>query len=267
MRKIAILLISIVIFSSLVSGFSFTDIISGNILNLVAGKAVKNKAPKTTLNAPSDSEVVSGKIVKFDWAYNDADGDEQQEYILQIDDDYGFFSPFTYYGLKETVNKISIPTGDGQYYWRVQSKDAYGWGKWSDSRRFYLDESEKVCKDGTIFWKCSSEKPFYCDAGRLIEKCTKCGCNANEVCLESGFCAKQTCGDGTIYGGCSENQPKYCRNGILVNACNFCGCDGGLECKGDGSCVKSIIIFEEKIEEKSSLLERIANFFKSLLGF
>lgn len=266
MKKIAILLISIVIFSSLVSGFSFADVFSGTLFDFISGNTVVNKGPVTTLNAPSDSQVVAGKIVKFDWSYNDVENDEQQQYILQIDDEYGFFSAFTYYGLTETVRKIEIPTGEGMYYWRVKSYDGTSWGKWSVSNSFYLDKSEKTCSDGTSFWKCANTKPFYCDAGRLVDKCSKCGCPANQICSGSDVCIVQTCGDNTLYGACSDSQPKYCRDGMLVNACNFCGCPNGSECKADGSCVSTIVMVEE-IESRVSLLERIAEFFKSLLGF
>lgn len=266
MKKIVVLIVLMVVFSSLVSAFSFADTFSGNALNFVTGKTVVNKAPKSVLNMPSDNQVVSGKIVKFDWSYNDYEGDEQANYILQIDDDYKFYSPFTYYGLTETVREVHIPTGDGQYYWRVQSKDIYDWGAWSRSKIFYLDESEKICSDDTLFWQCSDEKPFYCSGGRLIEDCQRCGCSANEICSSSGICVTQTCSDGTLYGDCSNNLPKYCRNGDLLVSCNFCGCPDGQECTSSGQCVKTVVKIVP-IEEKVSLLSKIADFFKNLLGF
>lgn len=267
MKKIVILIILMVIFSSLVSGFGFGKIFAGNALNFVIGNIVTNKLPVTTLNAPSSNQVVSGRIVKFDWAYNDQEGDEQQEYILQIDDDYRFFTPFTYYGLTETVREVYIPTGDGKYYWRVQSKDAYGWGKWSETRGIYLDQSEKICQDGTAFWKCSSTKPSYCDAGRLTENCQKCGCPANFACEGSGICSIQTCSDGTYYGSCSSEKPGYCQEGKLINLCSFCGCNEGRECTVSGSCAKTIVQVENiEIVVKKSVLGRIADFFKRLFG-
>ncbi|MDI6883065.1 MAG: hypothetical protein QMC93_01135 [Patescibacteria group bacterium] len=44
------------------------------------------------------------------------------------------------------------------------------------------------CADGTIYNQCSTNKPKYCDGGNLIDKCSACGCSANQVCQTDGSC-------------------------------------------------------------------------------
>jgi hypothetical protein len=40
------------------------------------------------------------------------------------------------------------------------------------------------CQDGTPMFQCSSQKPYLCNAVKLLEhKCSKCGCPGNEVCV------------------------------------------------------------------------------------
>ena len=38
------------------------------------------------------------------------------------------------------------------------------------------------CEDGTEFGKCSANNPKYCSNGRLIDKCSVCGCSSGKVC-------------------------------------------------------------------------------------
>jgi len=93
-----------------------------------------------------------------------------------------------------------------------------------------------LCSDGTLYGKCSSNKPKYCDAGTgtLIDACLKCGCPPGYVCDDTtGKCyATQKCADGTPYGECSRNKPKYCdaSTGTLIDACLKCGCLSGYTC-------------------------------------
>ena len=41
---------------------------------------------------------------------------------------------------------------------------------------------QNVCRDGTPYGACSTSKPYYCEEGNLIPKCSLCGCDANYVC-------------------------------------------------------------------------------------
>ena len=40
------------------------------------------------------------------------------------------------------------------------------------------------CADGTPMFQCSTQKPYMCNAAKLLEhKCSKCGCPGNEACI------------------------------------------------------------------------------------
>ncbi len=100
-----------------------------------------------------------------------------------------------------------------------------------------------LCPDGTLYGKCSSNKPKYCDAGTstLIDDCLRCGCPTGYECDNTtGKCyATQKCADGMAYGECSSDKPKYCDNGTgtLIDACLRCGCPSGYTCDiALGSC-------------------------------
>ncbi len=43
-------------------------------------------------------------------------------------------------------------------------------------------EELNFCEDGTPYDQCSTTKPFFCENGRLVEKCWKCGCSEG-VCV------------------------------------------------------------------------------------
>ena len=42
----------------------------------------------------------------------------------------------------------------------------------------------KRCDDNTIYNRCSKEKPKYCSDGKLIDKCSLCGCDESKDCKE-----------------------------------------------------------------------------------
>lgn len=98
-----------------------------------------------------------------------------------------------------------------------------------------------TCFDGTEYGKCSFLKPKYCDKGALKPNCQKCGCPADQVCIETGECIPK-CSDGTLFGRCSGNQPFYCIKGSLVENCHKCGCYEGGACQADGRCTGRRII-------------------------
>jgi len=43
-------------------------------------------------------------------------------------------------------------------------------------------EDTQTCIDLTSFGECSEKKPFYCEEGKLIEKCNQCGCKDGFQC-------------------------------------------------------------------------------------
>lgn len=235
------------------------------------GGYVKNSAPITTLNYPTDYKVVNGNFVEFGWSYNDFEKDTQVNYQLELDDDSRFLTPFTYYGLSETNNRIYILQGNIDYYWRVKSKDDFGWGDFSEVGAFHLDSSKRVCEDGTIYSQCSVNNFKYCDNGELREDCSLCGCPINSECTLSGVCREKTCFDGTKFGFCNKNkQPKFCQNGQIKEVCSLCGCPEGKECNQDGTC-KTILIKEEITQNidiksnKNNLIFKFINFLRSIL--
>ena len=88
----------------------------------------------------------------------------------------------------------------------------------------------EACVDGTAYNQCSSTKPKYCDNGKLIDNCIKCGCLVGWVCNSSSACYAQRCSDDTVYGHCGAPMPRYCSNGIIVYNCSYCGCLPGDSC-------------------------------------
>lgn len=250
LKKFLIFSLILISMVSLVSGFSFVDILDGVIS--LTGKASFNKNPSVQLGAPSDTQVV-GNPIMFSWTYFDPEDDPQVSYTLLVDDNQRFTSPIAYYGLKEDSRKEYLPLEDGQYYWRVEVNNKFGTG-YSEVRIFYFDSKEKLCVDGTRYFDCSNNKPDYCRGGVLVKDCIRCGCETGAVCSQGGVCVKLKCSDGTVYGDCSINKPKYCLNtNILKDTCSLCGCPGSLECGSDGSCKGNII--DEGVKKEENVIE------------
>ncbi len=258
-----ITLLFVLFFLSSASAFSFSDLFTMELGSFVTGHAVTNKPPSVTLSRPVDTQVVNNPIV-FKWRYFDPEDDPLQFYILQIDDDTRFFSPQNYKGLG-TEQTLSLD--GGTYYWRVKVVNAYG-ERFSDIWEFYVDPHVKVCEDGTPYFVCSLNKPFYCSAGTLREDCERCGCDSGSNCQSGGSCLALTCNEGTLFGHCALNKPYYCANGKIQQVCSLCGCDQGFECTGTGQCelvVQETTSVEPEPElPRLTFLERVALFFRSL---
>lgn len=250
-----------------VSAFSFQDVLAGSLADMVTGRSsVMNSLPDTNLNVPTHSQVVSGTKIKVVWSYFDDDGDRQQAYLIQFSPgDYSFDMPINLGGIGDENSDVVDVRKGGHYYVRVKTKDSYGWGDWSETRRIFVDAESKSCSEGTSYWQCSRTAPAYCDGGVLVDNCIKCGCPANQKCATSGVCVRQTCVDGTEYGFCSDKKPKNCMNGQLTEICSLCGCPEGKTCLPDGTCaLKDVQVLEKG--ESASILERVAGFFKGLFG-
>ena len=265
MKKIIIFLLAILIVP-VVPAFSFDDLFDLELNDFVVGRNINNKDPSVTLSRPIDTQVVNNPVV-FKWRYFDAENDLFSYFILQIDDDRNFFSPINYQVFEEEF-KLFLDEERGDFFWRVQAVNKYG-KSLSNSWRFFLNPELKVCEDGTAYFSCSRNMPFYCGSGDLKNDCQRCGCESNDICQVDGSCLRLTCSDGTAYGECSRNNPFLCLNGKLREVCNVCGCDEG-ECLGDGSCGEvmeelGIIIEPESPEvEKERFFDRIVSFFKKL---
>ena len=114
----------------------------------------------------------------------------------------------------------------------------------------------QTCRDGTLYGKCSLTIPKYCDNGRLVDKCSTCGCPSGTSCYKdkcisqnttikcnynsdcpfgwecqkelktkgkTGMCVIKKCPDGTPHGECSSNN-LYCQAGAFIYYCQKCGC-------------------------------------------
>jgi hypothetical protein len=86
------------------------------------------------------------------------------------------------------------------------------------------------CSDGTLYGRCSSNKPKYCAEGILIDNCSFCGCSV-------GFtCSGNTCTQGQTSPNCTEGLTKAC--GENKGACR----QGAQRCAGGvwGQCTGAI---------------------------
>ena len=50
------------------------------------------------------------------------------------------------------------------------------------------DIRDPICSDGTLYESCSISKPGYCLAGKLISKCSECGCSDEEEICQNELC-------------------------------------------------------------------------------
>ncbi len=102
------------------------------------------------------------------------------------------------------------------------------------------DEVER-CEDGAVYGECSSDKPYYCKNGTLIERPEICGCPPDHE-LKDGECQEiKRCEDGTRYGKCSTEKPLYCENGSLIEKPSLCGCPEETTLKND-TCVSIYLL-------------------------
>ncbi len=82
------------------------------------------------------------------------------------------------------------------------------------------------CTDGTEYGQCSGNRPKYCYAGAIYEKCETCGCPSNSFCGKSGKC-ESTVQNITCYNNidCGTNKfigDYYCSyNSIYKNMINY----------------------------------------------
>ncbi len=260
MKKLFVFIVLMLFMVSSSFAFSLDD-----STGFVAGL---NKKPDVNLNTPSENHIYSTNTPLIGWSYNDAEGDEQEAYLIAVASDFQFSDSIYIGGTDDSVEKnVDVRRGEGSYWVRVKVKDKYQWSDWSNVRGFYIDLSPKTCGDGTKFWECSRNVPNYCDQGVLIEDCSQCGCGMNAICQPSGRCLELTCNDGTGYGVCSKNKPEYCQAGNLIEVCSLCGCPKGLSCDSDGSCSAVVLVTQQERQVRAlSILERIALFFKGLFG-
>jgi hypothetical protein len=103
---------------------------------------------------------------------------------------------------EERVLVNSTPASDGKFKWctgnvsgddfRIRISDAAKSSVSSESSSDFLvfDNSDgQHCSDGTVFWKCSTDKPKLCfgDMG-LVDACNNCGCPDGLSCKSDSKC-------------------------------------------------------------------------------
>ncbi|MEW5761102.1 MAG: Ig-like domain-containing protein, partial [Candidatus Thermoplasmatota archaeon] len=121
--------------------FSTKDKTKTPILKKV--KLTYTNVPATPiLIEPQNNILTSTNKPIFKWKFQDPDGDMQAFFHVQIDDENNFISPD--YDIEEKLASSSWqPTTfiqDGNWYWRVRTKDEHGaWGNWSDPRIIRID--------------------------------------------------------------------------------------------------------------------------------
>jgi len=79
----------------------------------------------------------------------------------------------------------------GIYQLKFTSINSLGEKMEEKKKLMVLDEGKK-CLDGTAFNQCSEDKPVYCEEGKLVNKCSECGCVSGHECLSSGECKGET---------------------------------------------------------------------------
>jgi len=80
----------------------------------------------------------------FSWLFNDSDTDMQGMFDWQLNQVDNFSSPdyrSGEVGSNETIYTHDRPLPEGQWYWRVRTADAHGWGPYSQSRAVGVDIS------------------------------------------------------------------------------------------------------------------------------
>ena len=101
---------------------------------------------------------------------------------------YGLYSPIEddYYTQHSIVIE-NIPS-DIQMKFRVIAKDKAGNVAKSEELLLSPTGTAQSCSDGTLFGYCSTNLPYYCDNGVLIQDCSTCGCSSGYVCQQDGSC-------------------------------------------------------------------------------
>jgi len=90
-------------------------------------------------------------------------------------------------------------------------------------------QKEQKCSDGTLYNQCSANKPFYCENGNLIDKCSTCGCPSEKQCQSNGSCTVSP--QATCQNECSSTGSKRCSD----NGYQVCGNYDADECLEWGS--------------------------------
>jgi len=122
---------------------------------------------------------------------------------------------------------IAITDTGVMYMWDLEGSASFN--EWPlprhDERHtnYYPLKSGFMCSDGTSEGTCSATKPYYCQNGTLIEKCTICGCPAKQTCNTENqkcetFCTPKTCSE--LNWQCGTGTEPNCNKTINCGTCN-----------------------------------------------
>lgn len=89
-----------------------------------------------TLMFPSQGDTVRGDSLAARWH---SAGTTVIRYRIQIGDDSAFTSPLEDSLSVDTVRTLPFAAANGRYWWRVQAKNAAGWGPYGGSQWFLVD--------------------------------------------------------------------------------------------------------------------------------
>jgi len=134
----------------------------------------------TNQNCYSDCHCPVNSSCYNDFKNNYSPSQGQLAYIYWTEGDEIIF--WFKYGGKENTS----------YKFKGKIKTEHGWSDWAECETTWCGGPPvpQTCSDGTPYGQCSQTKPKYCDNGRLIDKCSICGCPPSYVCQKDGNCAQ-----------------------------------------------------------------------------
>jgi hypothetical protein len=97
--------------------------------------------------------------------------------------------------------------------------------------RFSSSVGSSSCTDGTAYGVCSTNKPYYCNNGTLVSRCSTCGCPSAQTCSSAGTCISAV----SCTNDCSTSGLKQC-SGNSVQTCGNYDTDSCLEWGGTTAC-------------------------------
>lgn len=139
-------------------------------------QARENWGPVSSLTAPALAAKLrtdAGHNVILDWAPSDSQSDTQDDFQIQLDDDYQFGSPDVdpgWAGAGTATSQYTVTGGtlapDTLWYWRVKLKDdekgdeydPYSIGEWSDYWYFYSTPNVSI---NLLGYSVQSDKDIY----------------------------------------------------------------------------------------------------------
>lgn len=119
--------------------------------------------------------------------------------------------------------EMSFPSIEAYWYSIYCDGKALGFDSLEVFDKVFIGERER-CADGTLYEECGPVLPTYCSEGKIIDKCTSCGCPSGFFCSQTGSCIPGTTGGGSGPGGAlppKKEEVKIPEPQVLSNAVNL----------------------------------------------